>query len=157
TSSGNNGRSERGHVWTAPGWQELFSRLQHWSVQPCVRPFCAVHIPAGHNALRGSGPGQQLAYKNAMTHVGRLIAGSTGSALRAVRPANIAPVTRRDFVHRTSAKGSLYRPPAAITADVLLDGVLVGRIVLSPSAPNDHQCHRDRTPTRGYEPPSPAR
>ena len=27
-----------GHVWTAPGWQELSSRLQHWSVQPCVRP-----------------------------------------------------------------------------------------------------------------------
>jgi hypothetical protein len=114
-------------------------------------------MTAGHNALRGSGPGQQLAYKNAMTHVGRLIAGSTGSALRAVRPANIAPVTRRDFVHRTSAKGSLYRSPLAINHDVLFDGVLVGRIVLSPSAPNDHQCHRDRTPTRGYEPPSPAR
>ena len=26
------------HVWTAPSWQELSSRLQHWSVQPCVRP-----------------------------------------------------------------------------------------------------------------------
>src|SRR6476646_5985629 len=35
-----------------------------------------------------------------------LIAGSTGSALRAVRPPNlhVAPVVRRDFVHRASAK-----------------------------------------------------
>ena len=32
--------------------------LQHWSVQPCVRPFDAVHMTAGHNALRGSGPDQ---------------------------------------------------------------------------------------------------
>jgi len=32
--------------------------LQARSVQPCVRPLSAVHITAGHNALRGSGPGQ---------------------------------------------------------------------------------------------------
>ena len=30
---------------------------QRWSVQPCVRPVDAVHMTAGHNALRGSGPG----------------------------------------------------------------------------------------------------
>jgi hypothetical protein len=29
-----------------------------WSVQPCVRPLDAVHMTAGHNALRGSGPSQ---------------------------------------------------------------------------------------------------
>src|SRR6476659_5689113 len=58
------------HVWTAPSWQELFSRVQHWSVRPCVRPFSAVHMTAGHNGLRGSGPDQQLAFKNAMAHVG---------------------------------------------------------------------------------------
>src|SRR6516165_7977094 len=34
--------------------------LQPWSVQPCVRPVCAVHMTAGHNALRGSGPDQYL-------------------------------------------------------------------------------------------------
>src|SRR5664280_1108362 len=34
--------------------------LQHWSVQPCVRPFNAAHMTAGHNALRGSGPDQKL-------------------------------------------------------------------------------------------------
>ena len=44
--------------------------LQHWSVQPCVRPFDAVHMTAGHNALRGSGPDQHLAFKNALAHVG---------------------------------------------------------------------------------------
>ena len=45
--------------------------LQHWSVQPCVRPFDAVHMTAGHNALRGSGPGQQHAFdSDAMAQVG---------------------------------------------------------------------------------------
>ena len=29
-----------------------------WSVRPCVRLVCAVHMTAGHNALRGSGSGQ---------------------------------------------------------------------------------------------------
>jgi hypothetical protein len=41
--------------------------------------------------------------------------------------------------------------------DVLFDGVLVGRIVRSPAASNDRQWmwsldHRDRSPSRGYEP-----
>jgi hypothetical protein len=41
--------------------------------------------------------------------------------------------------------------------DVLFDSVLVGRVVLSPAAPKDRQWmwsldHRDRSPTRGYEP-----
>src|SRR4030081_2634437 len=42
-----------------------------------------------------------------------LIAGSTGSALRAVRPSNlhITPVVRRDLVYAASATGSLYRSP----------------------------------------------
>ena len=48
----------------------LFSRMQHWSVQPCVRPLGAVHMTAGHNALRGSGPGQKPAFDDAMAQVG---------------------------------------------------------------------------------------
>src|SRR5262249_31569385 len=52
------GMSALGHVWTAPGWQELFSRLQRWSVRPCVRPFSAALMTAGHHALRASGRGQ---------------------------------------------------------------------------------------------------
>ena len=37
--------------------------LRRWSVQPCVRPVSAVRMTAGHNALRGSGPDQQPAFK----------------------------------------------------------------------------------------------
>ena len=61
-----------GHVWTAPSWQGLSSRTQHWSVQPCVRPVDAVHMTAGHNALRGSGPGQKRAFDNALANPGTL-------------------------------------------------------------------------------------
>jgi len=43
---------------------------QAWSVQPCVRPVGAVHMTAGHNALRGSGPGQNPAFKDALARVG---------------------------------------------------------------------------------------
>jgi hypothetical protein len=57
----------RRHVWTAPGWQEKFSRGRAWSVQPCVD---AVHMTAGHNALRGSGPGQKPAFDDALAQVG---------------------------------------------------------------------------------------
>src|SRR5258706_9855087 len=95
--------------------------LQHWSVQPCVRPFNAVHMTAGHNALRGSGP-TKLSHSTMLWHEWVvLIAGSTGSALRAVRPPNlhITPVVLRDFVYRASATGSLYRSPLAIMAQTI--------------------------------------
>jgi len=50
--------------------REIFTS-QAWSVLPCVRPLGAVHMTAGHNALRGSGPGQQHAFdNNAMAQVG---------------------------------------------------------------------------------------
>src|SRR6267142_437094 len=50
-----------------------------------------------------------------------LIAGSTGSALRAVRPPtpHISPVVRLDLVYRASAMGSLYRSPLAIMAQAI--------------------------------------
>ena len=48
----------------------FFTVLQRWSVQPCVRPFDAVHMTAGHNALRGSGPDQQPAFDNAWGQLG---------------------------------------------------------------------------------------
>jgi hypothetical protein len=44
--------------------------LQHWSVQPCVRNLDAVHMSAGHNALRGAGSGQNLAFDSAVARVG---------------------------------------------------------------------------------------
>src|SRR5271163_3983671 len=50
-----------------------------------------------------------------------LIAGSTGSALRAVRPPNLhtTPGVRRDLAYRASATGSLYRSPLAIMAQTI--------------------------------------
>ena len=62
--------AESGHVWTAPGWQGFSLRVQQWSEQPCVRPVSAVHVTAGHNALRGSGPGQFHAFDHAVARVG---------------------------------------------------------------------------------------
>src|SRR4030081_3077700 len=86
-----------------------FFTSQAWSVQPCVRPVSAVHMTAGHNALRGSGPGQKPAFEMQWHMWVVLIAGSTGSALRAVRPPNlhITPDGRRDLVHVASATGCL--------------------------------------------------
>src|SRR6267143_5908950 len=48
----------------------VFCTFAAGSVQPCVRPVGAVHMTAGHNALRGSGPGQKLAFDDAMAQVG---------------------------------------------------------------------------------------
>jgi hypothetical protein len=48
----------------------FFTRAAVWSEQPCVRPVSAVHVTAGHNALRGSGPGQFHAFDDAMAQVG---------------------------------------------------------------------------------------
>ena len=89
----------RGSIPLAPSWQGESSRRRLWSVQPCVRPLSAVHMTAGHKALRGSGPGQNLAFNDAVARGVVLIAGSTGSALRAVRSPNVshhATITRRD-------------------------------------------------------------
>jgi hypothetical protein len=41
-----------------------------WLVLPCVRPVGAVHMTAGHNALRRPGPAQKPAFDNAMALVG---------------------------------------------------------------------------------------
>src|SRR5258708_25840088 len=59
-----------------------------------------------------------------------LTAGSTGSALRAVRPPNlhITPVIRRDLVYPASATGSLYRSPLAIIAQTIRSILLASAI-----------------------------
>jgi hypothetical protein len=94
---------------SGPGLARTFFTPQTWSVQPCVRPVCAVHMTAGHNALRGSGPGQKLAFEMQWHEWVVLIAGSTGSALRAVRPSNlhITPGLGAISFHAASATGSL--------------------------------------------------
>src|ERR1700692_932730 len=80
-----------------------------------------------------------------------LIAGSTGSALRAVRPPNlhIAPVVRRNFVYRASATGSLYRSPVAIMPQTIrailwasaIAAPLVGRRASKAVSQGDAWCH----------------
>src|SRR5215467_9079828 len=65
TKSSCNARPDHtlGHVWTAPPWQELSDLLQHWSgAVMCPACLCGGEA-AGHNALRGSGPNQKLAFK----------------------------------------------------------------------------------------------
>jgi|SRR6516164_7435589 len=86
----------------------LFFTFAGWSVQPCVRPVCAVHMTAGHNALRGSGPGQKPAFEMHWHKWVVLIAGSTGSALRAVGPPNLHITPDVGAIgHAASATGSL--------------------------------------------------
>jgi hypothetical protein len=97
------------HVWTAPSWQGVSSRTQHWSVQPCVRPLSAVHMTAGHNALRGSGPGHKLAFDNALALVGcpdRRIDRLCITCCSPSQPSH-HPDARCDLVHAASATGSL--------------------------------------------------
>src|SRR5437660_12315268 len=53
----------------------------------CSACLCG-HMTAGHNAFRGSGPGQKPAFEMHWHKWVVLIAGSTGSALRAVGPPN---------------------------------------------------------------------
>jgi hypothetical protein len=89
TKSRRAGMSALCHVWTAPELARLFFTFAGWSVQPCVRPVGAAHMTAGHNAFRGSGPGQKPAFEMHWHKWVVLIAGSTGSALRAVGPPNL--------------------------------------------------------------------
>jgi hypothetical protein len=99
-----------GHVWTAPGWQELSSRVQQWSEQPCVRPVSAVHVTAGHNALRGSGPGQFHAFDHAVAQVGcpdRRIDRLCITCCLPFPTVHITPDAWRDLFHAASATGSL--------------------------------------------------
>jgi hypothetical protein len=53
-----------------PPWQELSELLQHWSgAVMCPACLCGGEA-AGHNALRGSGPNQKHAFKDALTQAG---------------------------------------------------------------------------------------
>src|SRR5260370_41972882 len=99
-----------GHVWTAPGWQGFSSRLQHWSEQPCVRPVSAAHVAAGHNALRGSGPGQKHAFDAAVARVGcpdRQIDRLCITCCSPFPTVTSRRIAGRDLLHAASATGSL--------------------------------------------------
>src|SRR6266436_5956731 len=102
-----------GHVWTAPGWQELSSRVQQWSEQPYVRPVSAVHVTAGHNALRGSGPGQRRGAFCDTT--------SKSNARLMARTCPPRPSDRLVRNHRAVAADQLHlhQAPALVVPDVL--------------------------------------
>src|SRR5215471_8607862 len=88
-----------------------------WSVQPCVRPVCAVHMTAGHNALCGSGPGQNRAFKDAVAHVGcpdRRIDRLCITCCSPSQPSH----------HAANATGVLYRSPLAIMAQAIRASLL---------------------------------
>ncbi|MET4449247.1 hypothetical protein ABIB75_007560 [Bradyrhizobium sp. GM2.2] len=87
-------------------------------------------MTAGHNAFRDQVPtksshSRMLGHKWVV-----LIAGSTGSALRAVRPPNfhVTPVVPRDLVYRASATGSLYHSPLTIMAQTIRASLLASAI-----------------------------
>jgi hypothetical protein len=85
-------------------------------VRPCVRPLSAVHVTAGHNALRGSGPGQKDAFDNAVAHVGcpdRRIDRLCITCCPPSQPSHHAGYPVRDLVQAASAgMDSLMRPEA---------------------------------------------
>src|SRR3981081_2011430 len=94
-------------------------------------------MPAGHNGLRGSGPGQNPAFDYALALVGcpdRQIDRLCITCCSPSQPSHHAGV-RRDLVYAASATGSLYRSPFAtlahtIRAILLASGMaatLVGR------------------------------
>ena len=58
------GMSALCHVWTAPGWQEESSRSRLGRCSHVFGLLNAVHMTAGHNAFRGSGPGQNPAFRS---------------------------------------------------------------------------------------------
>jgi len=57
---------------------------------PCVRPLSAARMAAGHNALRGSGPGQEHAFNHAVAQMGCPDHRIDRSALSAVRPPTVS-------------------------------------------------------------------
>jgi hypothetical protein len=73
----------------------------------CSACLCG-HMTAGHNAFRGSGPGQKPAFEMHWHKWVVLIAGSTGSALRAVGPPNFLLTPDVGAIgHAASATGCL--------------------------------------------------
>jgi hypothetical protein len=111
------------HVWTAPSWQGESSR--------CVAGRCShvFGLLVRHTrplAIMPSADQVPVKSPHSTMHWHMwvvLIAGSTGSALRAVRPPNlhITPDdSQRDLYYAASATGSLYRSPLAIMAQAIL-------------------------------------
>src|SRR5208283_93784 len=79
-------------------------------------------MTAGHNALRGSGPGQKLAFDDALALVGcpdRRIDRFCITCCLPFPTFTSRRGIRRDLVYAASATGSLYRSPLAIMAQTI--------------------------------------
>lgn len=130
-------RQALGHVWTAPGCQGFLARLQRWSVQPCVRPLSAARESAGHNAFRGSGPGQKRALESAMAQMGCPDHGFDPFCIPCCRPSPTVPSCpcRSDHAqliaepYFASAAGSRYPSPDAIIAQAIRASLLASAMV----------------------------
>jgi hypothetical protein len=108
-----------------------FFTSQAWLVRPCVRPLGAVHTTAVHNALRGSGSGQQHAFEYAMARVGcpdRRIDRLCITSCSPSQPSHHAGFPARSR-YRAIARGSLYRSPLAIMAQTIRAILLASAIV----------------------------
>src|SRR2546427_9465464 len=97
------------HVWTALSWQGKSSRRV---AGRCSHVFGLLVRHTGPLAIMPSADQVPVKSPHSTMHWHMwvvLIAGSTGSALHAVRPPNlhITPGSRRDLVHAASATGSL--------------------------------------------------
>jgi hypothetical protein len=116
----------------------FFSRTQHWSVQPCVRPLSAVHMTAGHNALRGSGPGQKRAFDNAVAHVGCPDRRIDRLCITWVAPPNRGSLNQRPHLWHSRAGGgavhsiiSRHREAAGVFAEAVIRSV---ELIVQPAA-----------------------
>ena len=78
----------RWHMCGRLGVARTSSRLQHWWVQPCVRPLSAARGPLAIMPCADQVPVNSSHSTMRWHKWVVLIAGSTGSALRAVRPPN---------------------------------------------------------------------
>jgi hypothetical protein len=87
--------------------REIFTS-RCWSVPPCVRPVDAVHMTAGHNALRGSGPGQLPAFDDGVALVGCPDRRIDRLCITCCSPSQLSYHAGcwRDLIHAASATGS---------------------------------------------------
>src|SRR5262249_42921113 len=109
TLSATTGMSVLCHVWTAPSWQGFSSRLQAGRCSHVFGLFARHTRPL---AIMPSADQVPVKSPHSTMHWHMwviLIAGSTGSALRAVRPPNlhITPDCRRDLGYAASRTRSL--------------------------------------------------
>jgi hypothetical protein len=139
------------------GKENLTSR--RWSVRPCVRPVSAVRMTAGHNAFRGSGPGQKPAFDNAVARVGcpdRRIDRLCITCCSPSQPSHHA-TQWRDLVHAASAAGSKATAATSIfriTLNIALGAGAMHQSVANHPARSSSTRSTNARPRRGCSGPA---